>query len=110
MRISDRVPVDVTEAVEVGEPLIVLVAPGDLVGGVDTEEVRDPKTERLADPDAVLVLDTLLLLLTVAVKLLVLVPNTLFDTDMVPVLDFDAKDAVFDMLRRGEEESLADFV
>lgn len=110
MRISDRVPVDVTEAVAVVERLIVLVAPEDLVGGVDTEEVRDPKAGRLPVPDAVIVLDTLLLLLTVAVWLPVLVPNPLFDTDMVPVVDLDAKDAVFDMLRRGEEESLADLV
>ena len=110
MRISDRVPVEVTDAVVVVEPLVVLEGPVDLEADGDTDEVRVIKAERLTVADAVLVLDTRLLADTVAVCLLVLVPNTLFDTDMVPVLDLDARDAVFDILIVFQEDTLADLV
>jgi hypothetical protein len=82
----------------------------DLETDGDTDEVRVANAERLTVPDAVLVLDTVLLADSVAVFLLVLVPNTLFDTDMVPVLDLDARDAVFDILIVFQEDLLADLV
>ena len=110
MRISDRVPVEVTDAVVVLEPLVVLERPVDLETDGDTDEVRVASAERLTVPDAVLVIDTRLLADSVAVFALVLVPNTLFDTDMVPVVDLDARDAVFDILPVDEVDCPADLV
>jgi len=110
VRISDRVPVEVTDAVVVLESLVVLEGPVDLETDGDTDEVRVANAERLPVPNAVLVLDTRLLTGAVAVKLLVLDPNPLFDTDMVPVLDLDAREAVFDILIVFQEDRLADLV
>ena len=110
MRISDRVPVEVTDAVVVVEPLVLFEGPVDLEADGDTDEVRVAIAERLTVPDAVLVLDTWLLAGAVAVFVLVLVPNTLFDTDTVAVLDLDAREAVFDILIVFQEDLLADLV
>jgi len=82
----------------------------DLEADGDTDEVRVANAERLTVPDAVLVIDTRLLADSVAVFVLVLVPNTLFDTDMLPVVDLDARDAVFDILIVFQEDTLADLV
>jgi hypothetical protein len=110
VRISDRVPVEVTDAVVVVEPLVLFEGPVDLEADGDTDEVRVAIAERLTVPDAVLVLDTWLLAGAVAVFVLVLVPNTLFDTDTVAVLDLDAREAVFDILIVFQEDLLADLV
>jgi hypothetical protein len=89
VRISERVPVEVTEAVAVVEPLIVLDVRGDLERKEVPEGVRDSKGRRLRLLLALAVLDTLLLAETVLVNLPVLVTSTLFDTDTVAVLVFD---------------------
>ena len=89
VRISERVPVEVTEAVSVVEPLIVLDVRGDLERKEVPEGVRDSKGRRLRLLLALAVLDTLLLAETVLVNLPVLVTSTLFDTDTVAVLVFD---------------------
>jgi len=89
VRISERVPVEVTEAVAVVEPLIVLDVRGVLESKEDPEGVRDSKGRRLRLLVKVPVLDTLLLAETVLVNVPVLVPSTLFDTDTVALLVFD---------------------
>ena len=110
VRISERVPVEVTEAVAVVEPLIVLDVRGDLERKEDPEGVRDSKGRRLRLLVALAVLDTLLLAETVLVNLPVLVPSTLFDTDTVAVLVFDIWEAVFDILILDEADCLAELV